>query len=50
MLDAQTHEVLMKRILRDIYQDTSLQSQLVFKGGTCCEKIHQYVQKLSPSK
>ncbi|MBU2543789.1 nucleotidyl transferase AbiEii/AbiGii toxin family protein [Patescibacteria group bacterium] len=35
MLDTQIHETVMKRILREIYQHQQLQSQLVFKGGTC---------------
>lgn len=35
MLDTQNHETIMKRILREIYQHSLLQSQLVFKGGTC---------------
>jgi len=29
------HETTMKSILRDIFSDSSLQAQLVFKGGTC---------------
>ncbi|KUK79861.1 MAG: transmembrane(s)proteins 21..43 [Microgenomates bacterium 39_7] len=35
MLDVKNHELLMKRILLDIYKHPQLQSQLVFKGGTC---------------
>lgn len=35
MLDVKTHEIIMKSILRDVYKDTRLQAQLVFKGGTC---------------
>lgn len=35
MLDTKNHELIMKRILLDIYKHPQLQSQLVFKGGTC---------------
>lgn len=35
MLDQAKHEILMKNILRDIYQNPTLQAQLAFKGGTC---------------
>ena len=35
MLDRAKHEILLKNILRDIFQDASLQAQLAFKGGTC---------------
>lgn len=35
ILDTQNHETNMKRILREIYQHPKLQSQLIFKGGTC---------------
>lgn len=35
MLDIQNHHLAMKRILMDIYTHPQLQSQLVFKGGTC---------------
>ncbi|MGD8751635.1 MAG: nucleotidyl transferase AbiEii/AbiGii toxin family protein [Anaerolineales bacterium] len=35
MLDQAKHEVLLKNILRDIYQHPVLQAQLAFKGGTC---------------
>lgn len=40
MLDVQNHETIMKRILREIYQHPQLQSQLVFKGGTCLYFFH----------
>ena len=35
MLDRSKHEILLKNILRDIYQHPVLQAQLAFKGGTC---------------
>ena len=35
MLDRAKHEILLKNILRDIYQNPTLQAQLAFKGGTC---------------
>jgi predicted nucleotidyltransferase component of viral defense system len=35
MLDQAKHEILLKNILRDIYQNPVLQAQLAFKGGTC---------------
>jgi predicted nucleotidyltransferase component of viral defense system len=35
MLDQAKHEVLLKNILRDIYQHPVLQAQLAFKGGMC---------------
>jgi len=35
MLDQSKHEILLKNILRDIYQNPLLQAQLAFKGGTC---------------
>jgi len=35
MLDQAKHEILLKNILRDIYQNPTLQAQLAFKGGTC---------------
>jgi predicted nucleotidyltransferase component of viral defense system len=35
MLDQAKQEVLLKNILRDIYQHPVLQAQLAFKGGTC---------------
>lgn len=35
MLDKARHELLLKNILRDIYQNPMLQAQLAFKGGTC---------------
>jgi predicted nucleotidyltransferase component of viral defense system len=35
MLNKKKHEISLKRILRDIYKDKDLQSQLGFKGGTC---------------
>ncbi len=35
MLNLQNHELMMKRILLDIFKHPQLQSKLVFKGGTC---------------
>lgn len=35
MLDKAKHEIVLKNILRDIYQHPSLQAQVAFKGGTC---------------
>lgn len=35
MLDKAKHEIILKNILRDIYQHPVLQAQLAFKGGTC---------------
>jgi predicted nucleotidyltransferase component of viral defense system len=40
MLDRAKHEILMKNILRDIYQHPILQAQLAFKGGTCLYFFH----------
>jgi len=35
MLDKIQHEIIFKKILRDIYQNNNLQTRVVFKGGTC---------------
>ncbi len=35
MLDRTKHEIILKKILADIYQDKNLQVSLAFKGGTC---------------
>lgn len=35
MLDLAKHEIILKNIIRDIYQHPVLQAQLAFKGGTC---------------
>lgn len=35
MLNRAKHQLIMGRILRDIYTDTSMASLLGFKGGTC---------------
>jgi len=35
MIDVKEHEYHLKRILRDIISDATLNNQLVFKGGTC---------------
>lgn len=36
MLNKEKHQLVMGRILRDIYSDTSISSLIGFKGGTCC--------------
>jgi len=35
MLNKEKHQLIMGRILRDIYSDTSISSLIGFKGGTC---------------
>ena len=35
MLNKERHQMMMGRILRDIYTDISIASFLGFKGGTC---------------
>ena len=35
MLNKEKHQLVMGRILRDIYSDTSIASLMGFKGGTC---------------
>lgn len=35
MLDRNSHEIILKRILRDIYTHPTLRTALGFKGGTC---------------
>ncbi|MBM3146246.1 MAG: nucleotidyl transferase AbiEii/AbiGii toxin family protein [Chloroflexi bacterium] len=35
MLDRGKHEIILKNILRDIYQHPQLQARLAFKGGSC---------------
>ena len=35
MLDRERHEIILKKIIRDIYQETDLPALLAFKGGTC---------------
>lgn len=35
MLNKEKHQLIMGRILRDIYSDTSMSSLIGFKGGTC---------------
>jgi len=35
MLDREHHEILLKKILADIYQDKNLGASIAFKGGTC---------------
>lgn len=40
MLDRIQHEVILKKILRDIYQNKQLQTKIAFKGGTCLYMFH----------
>lgn len=35
MLDKAKHEIALRNILRDIYQNKELSTKLAFKGGTC---------------
>ena len=35
MLNKEKHQLIMGKILRDIYSDTSISSLIGFKGGTC---------------
>jgi predicted nucleotidyltransferase component of viral defense system len=35
MINREKHQLIMGRILRDIYSDTSISSLIGFKGGTC---------------
>jgi len=35
MLNKEQHQLIMGKILRDIYLDTTISSRLGFKGGTC---------------
>lgn len=35
MLDTVQHEIILRNILHDIYQDIQLSTKLAFKGGTC---------------
>ena len=35
MLNKEKHQLIMGRILRDIYNDTTISSLMGFKGGTC---------------
>jgi predicted nucleotidyltransferase component of viral defense system len=35
MLNKERHQLIMGKVLRDIYSDTSISSLLGFKGGTC---------------
>ena len=35
MLNKEKHQLIMGRILRDIYSDTTISSLMGFKGGTC---------------
>jgi len=34
MLDKQKHQLVQKQLLREIFSDSELSAQLVFKGGT----------------
>jgi len=40
MLNKEKHQLIMGRILRDIYSDTSISSLIGFKGGTCIYFIY----------
>lgn len=35
MLNKQKHQIVLIKILKDIYKNSKLSNQLVFKGGTC---------------
>ena len=35
MLDRKHHEIILKKILADIYRDKNLGASIAFKGGTC---------------
>ena len=41
MLERQQHETILKNILRNIYTNSQLQTQLAFKGGTCLYLFHK---------
>ena len=41
MLDRIQHEIIFKKILRDIYQNNNLQAKIAFKGGTCLYMFHK---------
>jgi len=41
MLDRIQHEMIFKKILRDIYQNNNLQAKIAFKGGTCLYMFHK---------
>jgi predicted nucleotidyltransferase component of viral defense system len=41
MLDRARHDIVLKNILREIYQHPQLQAQLAFKGGTCLYLFHR---------
>lgn len=40
MLDRVKHEIILKKILIDIYNNKLFQNKLVFKGGTCLYFFH----------
>ncbi|MBM4177613.1 nucleotidyl transferase AbiEii/AbiGii toxin family protein [Candidatus Gribaldobacteria bacterium] len=40
MLNKEKHLLIMTRLLRDIYSETSLAPLIGFKGGTCCYLLH----------
>ena len=40
MLDRQNHELILKKIVRDIYEHPLLMTSLGFKGGTCLYMFH----------
>ena len=41
MLDRIQHEMIFKKVLRDIYQNNNLQAKIAFKGGTCLYMFHK---------
>ena len=41
MLNKQNHQILLIKILKDIYTNSNLKNQLVFKGGTCMYLFYQ---------
>lgn len=40
MLDRQNHELILKKIIRDMYEHPLLAASLGFKGGTCLYMFH----------
>lgn len=40
MLDRQNHELILKKIIRDLYEHPFLMTSLGFKGGTCLYMFH----------
>lgn len=44
MLNREKHQLIMGRILRDIYTDTTIAPLLGFKGGTCAYLFYDLSQ------